>query len=950
MRNRMLLPLLGMCLFLGLLVAWHFLAPPPSPGLNGPAHEAPRDGIASDPDPAREEPAPEPPLREEPAPEERTPAETPPRPDIVNDPASGRIWLRLVDADTGRAITDTDCRLMPVEYNAAAGMHFYTREAASTRRTDAHGLIDFPAGVGEAPGADEFHITEEGRASRLVVPVPQGWYPAGSLRDLAARVAELADQPNDRPVELRLRRLVDVEVVVRGPDGAPVPHAKLIVMPEVAGGSPPGEWLEAFRPDIDVGVDWSTYTDGIKRGARESEVRAVFNRKSLRGDHSADLDDFEDDIAYADASGIHRIQQVPPMRLGVIAWHAMYEPGRGSAEINETNSRVEVELDEGGRGELRLRVVYLAGDGGPAESCSIDLSETGPFGNEDMIEGPVRYHNYSFKLPDNRGDAEWEFVVTGLDAGYWHVGVDVVGRHHPRDGANAGITRIVPNRTTEFTLYVGPSSHATWIPVVRVAGQLLEACYVYCTGRGETAYTPLLVVYDADHEGAPIELPAGTYTFWLPALQPVTITLEPGEVRRDEFDIPAQWVEFSISARLAELMDKDMALDFTLRSRGFDSGFEPVMYWIAREFGPRRDLPNQLSPGDSLRWPVPAGDYTWELAGSERNLEGRISIDSETSLVHFDLYDLPGLATLEIHLQGFDPNQADVTLEDDFHRNHAVMGKWTGRREPAGPSIAFPPDPLDEDIVRLWEFPESARFIAFAPPGPGLIQVSGDVDGAERWGWFGVEFPGRLTVHADDLSADLATIHLEGPNTSYQFEAAAFHKNGLSSRRSSDQWKFPPGKVRLEVTRYATIHFFEKGRYGYEMQCAYATVELDLQGEDVTVNLSELEYEPYGVVDIVLRGRGSPEKALDAWWFRNDEMPELQLYHLDSRIRGNPRRVLGGHPSPEFRHGRQAAVRGMALPPGRYRLVPWDGAPAKHQRTFTVTPGGRHTVTVDTGE
>ena len=99
----------------------------------------------------------------------------------------------------------------------------------------------------------------------------------------------------------------------------------------------------------------------------------------------------------------------------------------------------------------------------------------------------------------------------------------------------------------------------------------------------------------------------------------------------------------------------------------------------------------------------------------------------------------------------------------------------------------------------------------------------------------------------------------------------------------------------------------------------------------------------------MFRGRGSPEQTTDAWWFPEDGPTAPRLYALDAMTNG-PRIVAINRISEYMPQGRlEFTCRGLDLPPGNYRVVPWPDASPKYCREFTLKAGGHTEIIVQGG-
>jgi hypothetical protein len=149
------------------------------------------------------------------------------------------------------------------------------------------------------------------------------------------------------------------------------------------------------------------------------------------------------------------------------------------------------------------------------------------------------------------------------------------------------------------------------------------------------------------------------------------------------------------------------------------------------------------------------------------------------------------------------------------------------------------------------------------------------------------------------------------------------------------------GPIRLCVER----------RDGNGLCNGYLALDLQIQaGEILNVNLTTLTFEAPGWLSIRCKGPGDTHTAATSWWSLLGQGPRVhRLTALDHAPGGIPTEVMLEAPDELLPEGRlEFAYNRRCIPPGRYRIVPWPGAPERQYRTVKIMPGQHVPIVIDT--
>jgi hypothetical protein len=866
-------------------------------------------------------------------------SEPPPAPAVNNNPARGTLWLRVIDADTNRPLADTHCPLLRTN-----GYNFEPDERqALPARTDALGMIELDALVVEStdgdPWAEVVVWSDYHEVGVSHLPVPRGWYFPGSVYDFNQAILELLEKPSRLPLDVRVRRTASVRITLRDRYGLPVPHGMLaptlLMQDDYA-----FEWLRSFGPELELASPEGWASDA--RDLRQ-DIRVEFIKCELIGGGVAEEPRYpwmdEEGVA-ANQFGSLDLTGLPCTSLGVLAWHPRYGLATASARLQSGHNNLDVYFRDDLAGELRVKVLWPDGPDG-VDDLSFELMRTGPEGLPDAIATAPDWWGQSWYFTHLPG-AACELLVSGVPPGWLHLSVE------DEDGYRAGMAlELAPGESRVVTLHLGEGAMAAWTPVIRSGGVQLAEAPLFLTG-GEMAYRDLVVVQHDPREGTTeaLELSPGHYTAWLPTLDPFHFTLSPGQKRTDIFELLSLNVNMTIGLDLARLLgDPEEGARLDLYPTGIwrDSlehlyALDDVMRGLDADY----DL---LLPGVVRGWKLPPGTYKWELHGATGSIDGRVTFTPEgPKSLHFGLASLPGYEVLDVTLIGFaSDDPGEVYFEPSMKIDTAV---YPGK--PGG--LDFPGEYASEELAvgpgHALKVSDT-RWLVYAPRGRQVISVWNSDSGRD----FHVTVPGRNVISASEIGEQgFRTLTLrshpgddEGEWSELMFDDYDIEltdgQGWMMKAWADSEEPVPPGPFSVRVTRE---RYHEAGG----SSLSFTVVEFGKGSEPLELDLWKLACQPAAKLNLSFKGRGSPEAPLDAWWFDGEGPRVVGLIALDDGARP----VALPVPSRYMPDGKlEFAFEGLCLPAGRYRVIPWPGAPEKYLREFTLQSGVTTTIVVQGG-
>ncbi|MBK8207366.1 MAG: hypothetical protein IPK87_11355 [Planctomycetes bacterium] len=866
---------------------------------------------------------------------------TPPAPEVVNDPRKGDLWLRLVDFDTRRPLANTACALCSVsaEFDWVDGealdvggvwvgsVETIAAEGSEPQRvlrtTDERGLFRQAARVDDRsyddiPENEETPITDAAICTgqshlTLLIPIPEIWWLWTDEREIAWSVASLAREPMSRPIDVFVRRSAAVSVSVIDQFGRAVSSSDVDY--HVVGRP---YWL---RYGVDVTSERSLSANDVAREVGKISDGYWFNEYGARApdgqplaQRNSDANRAPRDSNHLDSGGTFRAAGLSPGRVLIVAATRGIGIGFADVILSPGSNRVEVMLEAKALSAVRVRVEARDEDLAEEQTIQVMASPAGPAG----IECGFAYHWFSRWDVNQSAPGVWECVIVGLPSGRWWFEAG----SWRTSGTNSVTVDVLPASEQSVTVLIGEGACATWTPMVYFAGKPLEEATVFLLG-GEYESPE---AFTAEHRLAtdkfdPYTLMAGTYTAWAPGLDPVTFSLAPGEKRSDAFHIPTKQVTFSVGPKLTALLaPKRMELHLNLYCDNIWGSDQEHLESIDAQLRAANEQYDVLSPSASRVWLLPPGSYHWELVGDSESVTGRAALLSTRSeSVLFEVDRTPGLCALEVVCEGFaDDDLPDLEVDELPAMSLAAPDSYSG------PVIVYPAELANGGLIETGP----GRWTVLAPAGDLVVTLVtfGNPDVVRVAGC-----PGRLVVTREDFSP-------------VDCELVITNRHGACSIDSA--WGSTAGYLSLEVgtnrMRLGKVAIWAVRR-GSDPP-VWAWVELELLPGRTTLELGDLSYTECGTVTFTVSGRGGVSPGEDKWWFNGEEPSLGRIESL-----GTPRfawRAWPGWLDVQPGLTQKFVYSNCQLPPGRYRVIPWEGAPEKFWVTFQVRAGEHTRVNV----
>ncbi len=884
-------------------------------------------------------------------------------PEVVNDARQGTIWLRMINANSNRPVRNLDCDLWwfclrpdlesffehPDSRRAPAPPSF---QPSGRRPTDADGLIALSTATVNFDAAQNYrnnarttvdaYFDQRGGRADLLLPLPPGSEPAFDVGTLYSSLMALAGTPASKPIDVTVRRRPGIYGKVRDQAGSPIVDAWVYAFAVQA--TPETHrwaWMESpeYRSFQDHTPQVRLLGDG-PRAVSHSEAAGLMQKVS--GAQSAGwlrMGEMHSLTGQLRPPRVAQRDSTEPRRLrcntdGTFAFPGAYSATWVVAAFTETHglvwqfadatsqrANVELVLGPTALGGIALHLVCSKDE--TLESLELTWQQAGPWG---CVQG-IGVAGDSFEVDWNANHPEADILLGGIPPGTWCLCVQEAGRTH------SALVAVQPGIVAEVRLVIGSQSETRWTPWLRFGSRPVHGGQLYLCGGPFRTPTIVTIKWQDEEVGpAPITLVSGEYVAWLPGLPPMSFSLAAGESRTDVFDIPAISCAFSIDQGLAEQIT-DERLDVGLNLFGQDVFADPE---FLRHFGAvlldQDEAYDILTPGKTSMWWLPPGRYTWALEGTLRILRGTLEVRPGTNKFHFSLIDLPRLARLDVAVPGA---SEDEPAELSFIGDDTAVATV-----PAGGPV-YVPKAINESQAHVFSFDYGKRQIAFAVPGVHTASVYQ----GRKYLRCPVTFPGSasLVPQAGDWT-EVAYLRLgKSSHEELRHDGLFFEAGGWCKAVHRSYTEIEPGRVRMLILRYTD----SSGLVG----CASVEFELAAQ-QRKTLAVDDLVYEAPGRVNIRCTGRGDPESLIDPWWMgAHSQGPRLFLLQSLDRAVGNaPAAVQLNRPDAFFQAGKPSfAYVNRPLPPGRYRAIPWQGAPEKYCRTFEVKPGATVDIAIQGG-
>ncbi|MCA8915772.1 MAG: hypothetical protein KDB90_10200 [Planctomycetes bacterium] len=870
----------------------------------------------------------------------------PPAPLVENDPAKGKVWLRLLDSRTNHPLVEANCELWHLPFNEG----WWQRELVAYRTTDRDGLLGLSAGLVTEDNEDEVwddfekHAWEVclfyGGVEWITIPTPRGWQFAGDLDEVTRQVEALLEQGRSEPIDIAVVPNSTLRISARDQWGAPLPNAR-IECSALLSGMPGDLWFSMQPGDLEGQWEqgWSEYIDEFRRDQTRDGVICTLERSE-----DEPGPDFSTDLELDRKYGSLFLKDLPPLKIGAMAWDPVYGFGEATVQLMPGSNELNVYLKPTNTCSVKLRIEWLDEEPAGEQLPYLQIVRTGPYGRNSSLEDHDEDYGTGWDLKKSETGV-WVGEIHNLPPGFWWLSVEFGSGY---DGT--ALFQLAPFESRSVTLYAGEGAAAHWKPIIQSGGLQLECSSLRILGGSENQPCEFTIYHDTESgETDSLDLAAGTYTVWIPTLQPFALTLKPGETRSDVYELLSTSIRFTIDSDLAELLspeNREVMLNLYPED-GWEEAEDHLHALDAR----LRKLDEQydvLTPGITRSWAVPPAQYRWELQGGSETLQGHLEITATgPTSITFGLNSLPGRALLEIDLAGFaEDTEVVLEFESDTLADTAVAAmRPNAWDEVTNDYSGYLEDGYYTDVLRS---ADDKRVYAFSSRGSRQLRVyAGNADA-----WFRVNFPGRMTIRPYDLEEKAEgeiTLASKDPDADddpgIDYHVIVYHESGdYGMYGGNDTVEMPLGKITLMITRDE----FEKPA---DRRYSFASVPATITREQQKLRLDQLTYRAYGQVSLTFKGRGSPDGPFDAWWYDEDGLKPPVVLALEQQVGGSPRYVHLAQPDRLMPNGELAFVyENRLLPPGRYKVIPWRDAAEKWCVTFEVKPGESTSVVVQGGK
>lgn len=317
------------------------------------------------------------------------PPEPPPAP-LDNDPAAGRVWLRVVDADTQQPLADTQVELFPAGRDNNGSTFGYLNDATrpAPRRTDAEGRLALTVSPLEGEPDEDADVAFDDfarQASRLYVPVPPGWYPLVGTFRLGLAIYELTAKPTDAPIDVPVRRFASLTVNVRDQSGVPVSDAQLRLN-VLTDSYEDTDWHDVFSglPRAESRLFSPPKEDAVERELLPRQIVCKWNgEEKTEAELQEEMEDGDvEDLGFRPVGsfGTTEFDALPRLTVVAFAWHRLYGVVSARMDLGADANTLEVVFPNTRTAELHVRVNWSPKPDNPEDEIEVMLTDSGPYG------------------------------------------------------------------------------------------------------------------------------------------------------------------------------------------------------------------------------------------------------------------------------------------------------------------------------------------------------------------------------------------------------------------------------------------------------------------------------------------------------------------------------------------------------------------------------------------
>ena len=880
--------------------------------------------------------------------------EPPPKPATKNDPASNKVWFRLLDAETNRPIVNTPANFASFGIKEDNSESWHTYNSYGDDKTDSQGLFvgifrDFRRDPrkqpkpGEPPipePACDLSIDHNGLGYRAY-PLAKNYEPGTPPAELEPLLLAFAQGRYAEIIDVRLRRMRKVSGTVVDASGRPVPGAGVFAIPQR--GHENDEFLK----------DWSYYYMDIppndeaweRPGTRTAkiiqrhfeEARPTISAVRDANVETRNEESRPDRFRYgtyskwatfwtptSDAQGRFEIAELPRGEWVVGAWHPAHGFITQLITLVQSDGEVCLALPNDKTASVDLTIEW---GGEPSDgTIVVDVDSVGPYGYS------LGYSVNARVEATTRGNGPWQFRIEGLREGIWRV-------------ASAGRVACMSLQGGErkaLTFRCGPIVYGKWVPTVKL-GQADFAPLDFEFRRiGEYA-APINFDYEGlvTQDGDPyFRFVEGEYEARIAGSSPIRFQVTGGATTETTVNIDPATISFSVTTDLAEALrnteeDLTLTLEPAESAQPYDGENDSGFVSVANAFIEQLEdadygddpYPYELAPGRVSLWRIPRGVYNWKLTGRRDAVEGVVDLRLQ-SRIEFSFSNLPGVAVLAWQLG---PDQSrdkcDAAVEFDCRQTLDDISEFSRAEQPCWT--------LEHRKQYLWSRDDRCLYL-MAPAGRHVVGFECNDSELTRI----LEFPGTIQLSPAEFSERVPRrIGLEySSDTDNYVRVMSICEDGRYDFEEIED----PGNDELYLCdgRW-TLYIERRGIAGREDQRRreWGVMQIVVAGEVQTVDLRGASYAAYGSVVIELSGKAPSDTPYDPWW---QSVTCVGIQALDigtSGIVANGQIGAG-----RFNQGRPSLkpmlyASSTTTPPGRYKIIPWPGAPDSACKIVTVEPG-----------
>ena len=789
----------------------------------------------------------------------------------------------------------------------------------------------------------------------FLMPLPRGTEPVTRPRELAVRVYRLLQAPSLQPLEVRVRRAPWLAGTVATKEGKPLQDVTVFAIP-----IDPEPHLEDWLEFQNAAYEDMAYAVRTHRVTPDWYLNELLFRLRDRGQRSCE------DSIYPHHHPVHgrghtRRQACDTTTsldgrysLGVLC-RGLHLVGAYRHDTGYMEARLQLAgdatqdftLDVEPFGRLEVVVHFESLSAGSWPEVDLALRRIGPTGAWLPLD---ESHERDFDRVAF-GGSPVVFRIERVPVGPLALTV-LVSAEDVDDLEDSRTVAVAAGRTTRVEFRPGAMQHGRLRPIVHFDGKQVEEVLFFVQSM-QTGEIDDFRYRLRDDNYDDCTLPAGDYKLFFQGLESIACTIRPDAVTEIRIELAVAVVDFRVDMELYDLMRTDsdeQALGLDLRGTSFwaDSAH---LDELGKRMAEKDESYDRLLPGRARTWTLPPGRYLWELWASEGlSLAGELEVKAGHQVIRFSLDNLPGLGAVRIDLAGFSPEESPVPSASGITTGEHPWCRVEGV-DTRGPSIWYPQEEPGPDWYRDIKLLRRDRQTCWIVTGHGRrlrVHCIWTENEIEHMTSRSVSVPGSVQFRRED-PAPWGTLEILRPDDEYP---------DYAFRAFSDEHTFREVDFGSNPVPQGTWHLsVQRSRWSDDLGWSvvdFASLRVHIGSTPAQVDLSGLTYRPAGRLIVHLAGRGTVSPGIDSWWQASDYVPFASpvLQYLDQGPPGHPPIIPFSRPEDAAQPagGQPLLVyRPRLLPPGRYRLLPWLGAPGALAREFEIKPGQTTTIVLKGG-